>query len=63
MTAHGIKLDDDENKSHDEGAYAAFEEVIEAEDHKPYIKALCFGVDLVHSSLPFISPSAKTYYL
>ena len=58
-----IEPDDDENKSHDKGAYAAFENVIEAEDHKAYIKALCFGVDLVHSSLSFFSPSAKTYYL
>ena len=58
-----IEPDDDKNKSHDESAYAAFEEVIKAEDHKAYIKALYFGVDLIHSSLPFFSPSAKTYYL
>ena len=58
-----IKLDDDKNKSHNKGAYAAFKKVIKVEDHKAYTKALCFRVNLVHSFLPFISPSAKTYYL
>ena len=58
-----IESDNDKNKSHNKGAYTAFEEVIKAEDYKAYIKALCFGIDLVHSSLPFFSPSAKTSYL
>ena len=58
-----IKLDNDKSKSHDEGVYAAFEEVIEVEDYKAYIKALCFRVDLVYFFVPFCSPSAKTYYL
>ena len=59
-----IEPDDDETKSNDEGAYAVFKEVIEVEDYEAsYIKALCFRVDLVHSSLSFFSPSAKTYYL
>ena len=35
-----IEPDDDENESHDEGAYAAFEEGIDAENHKAYIEAL-----------------------
>ena len=56
--------DDDESESHDEGAYAAFEEAIEVEDHEAYIEALWFGVDLVVlPSSPFPLPSAKTYYL
>ena len=29
-----IEPDDDESESHDEGAYAAFEEVIEVEDYE-----------------------------
>ena len=58
-----IKPDNDKNKSHDKGAYTAFEEVIKAKDHKAYIKALCFKVNLVYSSLSFFSPSAKPYYL
>jgi hypothetical protein len=33
--------DDDESESHDEGAYAAFKEAIEVEDHEAsYIEAL-----------------------
>ena len=36
-----IEPDDDESESHDEGAYAAFKEAIEVEDHEaPYIEAL-----------------------
>ena len=35
-----IQLNDDENGSHNEGAYAAFEEAIKAKDHKAYIEAL-----------------------
>ena len=35
-----IEPDDDESESYDKGAYAAFEEAIEAEDHKAYIEAL-----------------------
>ena len=35
-----IEPDGDENESHDEGAYAAFEDVIDAENHKAYIEAL-----------------------
>jgi hypothetical protein len=36
-----IEPDDDESESHDEGAYAAFEEAIEVEDHEAsYIEAL-----------------------
>jgi len=36
-----IEPDDDENDSHDEGAYAAFKEAIEVEDHEDsYIEAL-----------------------
>ena len=58
-----IESDDNENKSHNEGVYAAFKEVVKAEDYKAYIKALCLGVNLVYFSLPFFLPSAKTYYL
>ena len=58
-----IEPDNDKNKSHNKGAYTAFKEVIKAEDHKAYIKALCFKVNLVYSSLSFFSPSAKTYHL
>ena len=36
-----IELDDDESESHDEDAYAAFEEAIEVEDHEAsYIEVL-----------------------
>ena len=35
-----IEPDDDENESHDEGAYAAFEDAIDTENHKYYIEAL-----------------------
>ena len=36
-----IELDNHESKSHDEGAYAAFKEAIEVEDHEAsYIEAL-----------------------
>ena len=36
-----IELDDHESESHDEGAYAAFEETIEVEDHEAsYLEAL-----------------------
>ena len=36
-----IEPDDDESESHDKGAYAAFEEAIEVEDHEAsYIEAL-----------------------
>ena len=36
-----IELDDYESESHDEGAYAAFKEAIEVEDHEAsYIEAL-----------------------
>ena len=35
-----IEPDDDESESYDKGAYAAFEEAIEVEDHKAYIEAL-----------------------
>jgi hypothetical protein len=36
-----IELDDDESESHDEGAYAAFEETIEVEDHEAsYLESL-----------------------
>jgi hypothetical protein len=36
-----IEPDDNESESHDEGAYAAFKKVIEAEDHKAsYMEAL-----------------------
>ena len=45
------ELDNDKSESYDEGAYTAFKEAIEVEDHKTYIEALWFGVDLV-CSLP-----------
>ena len=36
-----IEPDDDESESHDKGAYAAFKEAIEVEDHKAsYLEAL-----------------------
>jgi hypothetical protein len=36
-----IEPDDDESESHDEDAYAAFEEAIEVEDHEAsYIEVL-----------------------
>ena len=46
-----IESDEGESESHDEGTYAAFEEVIGVEDHEAsYIEALWFRVDLVRSS-------------
>jgi hypothetical protein len=35
-----IEPDNNESESHDEGAYAAFEEAIKAQNHKAYIEAL-----------------------
>ena len=35
-----IEPDDDENESYNKGVYAAFEDVIDAENHKAYIEAL-----------------------
>ena len=60
-----IEPDDDGGESHDEGAYAVFEEAIEVEDYEAScMEALWFGVDLVRSSFfTFSSPSAKTYDL
>ena len=47
-------------ESHDEGAYAAFEEAIEVEDHEAsYIEALRFRVNLIRSSLASSSPVTR----
>ena len=35
-----IELGDDEDENHNKVAYVAFEEAIEAKDHKAYIEAL-----------------------
>jgi hypothetical protein len=45
-----IEPDEGESESHDEGACAAFEEMIGVEDYEAsYLEALWLGVDLVRS--------------
>jgi hypothetical protein len=45
-----IEPDNNESESHDEGAYAAFEEAVKAQDHEAHTEAPQFGADLAHSS-------------
>ena len=46
-----IEPDEGESESHNEDAYATFEETTEVEDHEAsYLEALWFRVDLLRSS-------------